>query len=249
MPVDVSCWHFEYLHDTPRDRALRAHDPSLVPDAESYDFPDVDALLKHLDDPGNDDRARFQQSIAERLVQDPDVAAIKALYTPLKDLRHFPAYRRRQYDRYHAAARQIADGTASEKDRKLIDGLDAEIAASRISLDHGQILFHGRCNDLLVTQHPYPSYVSATLDPIVALNSAFRRAGIDCVNGRSVVLVLKLCVPLRALWGHVGRSQEWELLLPRGIDWKETERRSGKTFDTIHATAVSHGLTSRSLAP
>ncbi|WP_316214412.1 hypothetical protein [Bradyrhizobium sp. SZCCHNR2035] len=239
MLVDVCCWHFEYLHDTPRDRALRAHNPSLVGDPESYDFPTIDALLQHLDEPGNDDRSRFQQSIGERLGRDPNVAAIKAARTQLKDLKHFRAYRGSQYDRYHAAARRIADEVASKADQKLIDGFDVEIASSRISLSSGQILFHGRCNDLLVTEHPYPSYVSATLDPIVALNSAFRRAGINCVNGRPIVLVLKLCVPLRALWGHVGKSHEWELLLPRGVDWKETERRSGNAFDIIHATAVA----------
>ncbi|BAM90404.1 sulfotransferase [Bradyrhizobium oligotrophicum S58] len=239
MLVDVSCWHFEYLHDTPQDRALRAYDASLVRGPEYYDFPDTEALLKHLDGPGDDDRCRFQQSIAERLGQDPDVAAVKALRTPLKNLKHFRAYRRRQYDKYHAAARQIADGKASTTDRKLIDEFDLEFNASKISLDPGQILFHGRCNDQLVAEHPYPSYVSATLDPIVALNSAYRRAGVDCINGRPIVLVLKLCVSLRSLWGHVGKSQEWELLLPRGIDWKETERRPGKAFDIIHATAVA----------
>lgn len=239
MYVDVSSWHFNYRHDTDLDRAIRAHDPSFASGPESFRFPDTDALLQHLDESEDDDRPRFQQSIEERLKGDPNVKAIKRARTPLKDLKHFSAYRKNQYDKYHNAARCVAGGTATTKDRQLVDGLDAEVAASRISLDPGQILFHGRCNDLLVTNHPYSSYVSTTLDPIVALNSAYRRAGNRYAHGRPIVLVLKLCVPLRALCGHVGKSHEWELFLPRGIDWKETKRRTGKKFDVIHAAAVA----------
>lgn len=238
MLIDVSSWHFEYRHDTPLDRALRAHDPSLVPGPELFDFPDTNALLRHLDGVGDSDRSRFQGSIEKRLIKDSNVKSTKAARTLLKDLKHFPAYRGSQYDKYHDAARRISRGAATIKDKRLVNGLDAEVAASRISLDPGQILFHGRCNELLVTEHPYSSYVSATLNPIVALNSAYRRAGIGCVNGRPIVLVLKLCVALRALWGHVGKSHEWELFLPRGIDWKETGRQSGEAFDVVHATAV-----------
>lgn len=239
MHADVSRWHFEYLYNTRLDRMLRARDPSYVPVQECFDFPDTDALLRHLDGSGIKNRSRFQDSIAERLGKDPNVKTIKASRTLLKDLKHFPAYRNDQYDKYHDAARSVAGGRATAKDRHLIDGLDAEVAASAILLDAGQILFHGRCDDLLVTAHPYPSYVSTTLDPIVALNSAWRRAGNSNVNGRPIVLVLKLRVPLRALWGHVGKSHEWELLLPRGIDWEETNRQSGKTFDVVHAAAVA----------
>lgn len=239
MKVDVSSWHFEYHHDTRIDRALRNYNPSLVLEPESFDFPNADALLRHLDGPGAADCSRFQHSIGERLKRDPDVLTIMAARTPLKDLKHFRAYRGHHYDRYHNAARRIACDTGSEKDQQLTDGFDAEVSNSRILLESGLILFHGRSNDLLVTEHPYPSYVSATLDPIVAVNSAYRRAGIGGVNGRPIVLVLETRVPLRALWGHVGRSAEWELLLPRGIYWTEITRWSGNTFDVVHAAAVA----------
>ncbi|MCO5160078.1 MAG: hypothetical protein M9939_03010 [Mesorhizobium sp.] len=239
MRVDVSSWHFEYQHDTPFHRAFRDYDPSPAPEPESFDFPNADALLRHLDGPGDDDRSRFKNSIDERLRRDPDVAIVMAARTPLKELKHFRAYRGNHYDKYHNAARRISCGNGSEKDQRLIDGLDAEISKSKILLAPGQILFHGRSNDLLVTEHPYPSYVSATLDPIVALNSAYRRAGTNGVNGRLIVFVLETRVPLRALWGHVGQSAEWELLLPRGIDWAETTRWSGNAFDVVHAAAVA----------
>src|SRR6185312_12924681 len=98
--------------------------------------------------------------------------------------------------------------------KRQIAGLDAEIAASKIVLQPGQVLLHGRCDTDLVTKQPYPTYVSTTLNAVVACNSAFRRAGVDHVNGRPLVFVLTLRVPLPALWGQVGRSVEWELLLP-----------------------------------
>lgn len=239
MRVNLASWYFEYLHDTPRDIALRENNPLLVPEPESFDFRDTGALLQHLDGPGDIDRSRFQRSIGDQLKEEPNVKDIHETHTPLKHLKHFSAYRGKRFGKYHEAARRVAGGGAVPSDRKLVDGLDSEIAASKISLDAGQILFHGRCNDLLVRERPYASYVSTTLDPIVALNSAYRRAGNGNVNGRPIVFVLELCLPLRALWGHVGKSAEWELLLPRGVDWKETKRRCGNSFDVVHAVAPS----------
>ena len=239
MNVELSSWRFEYQRDTPIYRALRDYNPSLAPESELFEFPNADTLLRHLDGPGDSDRSRFQLSIGNRLKKDPNVVTIMAARTPLKNLKHFRAYRGSDYEKYHNAARHIACGTGSEQHRKLTDGFDVEIANSKIVLEPGQILFHGRNNDLLVTEHPYPSYVSTTLDPIVALNSAYRRAGNVGVNGRPIVFVLETHVSLRALWGHVGRSVEWELLLPRCIHWAETTRWSGNTFDIVHAAAVA----------
>lgn len=239
MKVDVSSWNFEYQRNTPVDRALRDLEPLQAPKPETFSFPNVDALLCHLDGPGDADRARFQRSIDDRLMADPGVATIKAARTPLKALKHFRAYRGSQYDKYHDAARRIARGGGTEKDRKCTDEFDTEIASSKILLDPGQVLFHGRSNDLLVNENPYPSYVSTTLNPIVALNSAYRRAGNGNINGRPIIFVLEMCVPLHALWGHVGQSAEWELLLPRRIGWTATTRWSGKTFDVVHATAIA----------
>lgn len=245
MKIEISSWRFEYQSDTSIYRALRDYNPSLVPEPELFEFPNADALLRHFDGPGDSDRSRFQLSIGKRLKKDPNVRTMMAARTPLKDLKHFRAYRGSHSEKYHNAARHIACGTGNEQDRKFTDGFDAEIANSKIVLEPGQILFHGRNNDLLVTEHPYPSYVSATLDPIVALNSAHRRAGNVGANGRPIVLVLETRVPLRALWGHVGQSAEWELLLPRGIRWAEATRWSGNTFDVVHAAAVAAPYSAR----
>ena len=237
MRVYLSPWAFHYPHDSPQECALRKIDPSLVPEPEHFSFPDVDALLRHLDGPGADDRSRFQGSINEQLKKNRDVKTIKQARTQLKDLKHFPKYRGRQYDNYHNAARSVEGGTGKEWERKLINGLDREIDGSNILLEQNQLLFHGRSNDLLIKERPYPSYVSTTLDPIVAINSALRRAGNNNANGRPIVFVLKLCISVPALWGHVGRSREWELLLPRRLSWTQTAFWSGITFDVAHASA------------
>jgi hypothetical protein len=239
LKVEVSSWEFEFQNNSARDLAHRKLDRSMDPKTERFVFQNEDALLGHLDGPGDADRSRFQSSIDRRLMADPCVAKIKKARTPLKDLKHFPAYRGRYYDSYHDAARHVARGTGSENDRNRTNEFDAEIASSNILLNPGQVLFHGRSNVLLVTEKPYPSYVSTTLNPIVALNSAYRRAGDGYINGRPTIFVLELNVALHALWGHVGQSAEWELLLPRGIEWQQTARTSGAFFDIVHAKAIT----------
>ena len=66
----------------------------------------------------------------------------------------------------------------------------------------------------------------------------FRRAGVDHVNGRPLVFVLTLRVPMPALWGQAGRSVEWELLLPRNITWREIGRTNNANFDIVEAEAI-----------
>ncbi|MBG6223436.1 MULTISPECIES: hypothetical protein [unclassified Janthinobacterium] len=46
----------------------------------------------------------------------------------------------------------------------------------------------------------YPSFVYTSLDPVVAMNSALRRAGMKQVNGPPVVYMLTLRDPLNAIW-------------------------------------------------
>jgi hypothetical protein len=237
VPIDVSNWHFEYQNATPIQKALCIQNLSAIANPKVFDFPDANSLLQHLDGPGDGDRSRFQSSVSDRLRKDPNVRAIIKKRTLLKNLRHFPSYRSKQYNIYHDSAHRVMDGTATDRDKQLVDGLDMEIAASKILLDSGQLLFHGRCNEQILRPSPYPSFVSTTLDPIVAPNSAYRRAGIHFANGRPIIFILKLSGPLRALWGHVGKSKEWELLLPRRLCWRETDRSSGNTFDIVHATA------------
>jgi hypothetical protein len=231
--VRMTNWDFEFRHDSPMEVALGTERPP-----EIFTFGSATDLANHLATSPVDDYGRLQSAINQRLAADADVVALRKNRALLRDLPHFRKYRGRKFDHYHAAARAEASGRATVDQNKQVAGLDAEIAASPIVLQAGQMLFHGRVDTDLVTKQHYPTYVSTTLNAVVACNSAFRRAGVDQVNGRALVFVLTLRVPLPALWGQVGRSVEWELLLPRHITWRETGRTNGDHFDTVEAEAI-----------
>ena len=230
--VDVDSWRFEFRHDSQVDVALgTARAPEI------FQFASASALAKFLSNDATDDFIRIHGAIDDQLKAKEEVKALKRDRTLLRSLHHFPKYRRRKYDDYHRAARAISTNSASPEQHTMATGLDAEISGSPIVLEPGQVLFHGRCDDQLVTQQPYPSFISTTLNPVVARNSAFRRTGANNANGRPVVFVLTLGISLNALWGHVGRSAEWELLLPRNIKWRQTGRSTGIKFDVVQAEA------------
>ena len=231
--VNMTNWDFEFRHDTPLDRALgRARPPEVFAFASAID------LANYLSSTMIDDYGRLQGAISRRLDADEDVLAIRKVRGLLGNLYHFRRYRGLKFERYHSAARADAINCATNLQKRQVAGLDREIASSRVVLQPGQVLFHGRCDTDLVTQQPYPTYVSTTLNPVVACNNAFRRAGINNINGRPLVFVLTLCVQLPALWGQVGRSVEWELLLPRMVTWRQVGRSSGSNFDVGEAEAL-----------
>ena len=232
--VSMSNWAFEFSHDSHLEVALRTARPPEV-----FAFGSATELANHLASIPVDDYGRLQSAINGRLAADADVGALRKDRGLLGDLHHFRKYRARKFDRYHAAARAGASGGATSVQKRQIAGLDAEIAASKIILQPGQVLLHGRCDTDLVTK--------ATLSDLRLDNAQRRsglqqwvfRAGVDHVNGRPLVFVLTLRVPLPALWGQVGRSVEWELLLPRNVTWRETGRVKGNNFDVVEAEAGS----------
>lgn len=212
---------------------LGTHQPTQV-----FSFSSAADLANHLSGLSLNDCVKFQNAITKRLEADPDVETLRENRALISDLHHFRTYRGRKADRYHAAARADAAGIANTPQKRQVAGLDSEIANSRILLQPGQVVLHGRCDDDLVTQNPYTSFVSTSLNAVVARNSAFRRSGPNKINGRPLVFVLTLRVPLRALWGQVGNSVEWELLLPRNVTWHETGRTTGTFFDVVEAEAL-----------
>lgn len=231
--VSMSNWDFEFRHDSQLEVALGTARPP-----EIFAFGSATDLANHLATSLVDDYGRLQSAINRRLTSDTDVMALRKNRALLRDLPHFRKYRGRKFDHYHAAARADASGHATVDQKRRVVGLDAEIAASTIVLQPGQVLFHGRCDTDLVTKQPYPTYVSTTLNAVVACNSAFRRAGVGQTNERALVFVLTLRAPLPSLWGQAGRSAEWELLLPRNVNWRETGRTKGDHFDIVEAVNV-----------
>jgi hypothetical protein len=146
----------------------------------------------------------IQSGIGARLKTNTLAAEWKKARTYLKDLKHFPRYRGSKYDLYHAAARARWCSEATAKQLELANGLEAEIDSSQVILPSGQILFHGSANYDLTAVTPYPTFISTSLNPVVACNSALRRGGMNCKNGLPAVYILTLQCDLPALSGQAG---------------------------------------------
>lgn len=233
--INLDRWRFVFQHSSPFDRAQ-----GTAKADEVFEFETAADLLCHL---GNepDDAYRFQRNISCSLKSDNMVADWRKKRTLLKDLKHFPKYRGSSYEDYHNAARDVANCKASDKQRLLFDGLLSEIEASQVIVPIGQRLFHGRADNDLHTLQPYPSFVSTTLDPIVAMNSAFRRAGVGRNSARPVVYILTLDKPLPALWGQIGSSSEWELLLLPELNVEKQANFDTTRFDLLEANVTIAG--------
>lgn len=193
-------------------------------------------LLRYLADGDNAHLSSIQNQIKERIESDSIARDWAGNRTLLKDLVHFPKYRKNSFDNYHDAARARVQEQATPKQLTLANGLDAEIKASRIAVPPSQIVFHGRADRALTDMPTYPSFISTSLDPVVAHLSALRRAGLNQKNGRPTVYVLTLDCTLPALWGQIGRSHENELLLQAMLKCEFKTEYVGKNFDVIEAT-------------
>ncbi|WOH66163.1 hypothetical protein [Bradyrhizobium sp. BWA-3-5] len=234
VTFDQDTWSFQLSNSSTVERLTGQGRPDTL-----LNYSSIGDFMRLLADDENDLFARLHGPIIDRISKSPIVAAWKAKRAHLKDLKHFPQYRRRAFDLYHDAARAVAAGTADEKQLALVEGLAGEIAQSQIIIPAGQILFHGRADWLLAAQRPYPTFVSTSLHPVVARNRAFARTGIDMKNGKPLVCVLELKAPLPAMWGHVGKSQEYELLLTRNLTFKEVDRYAGTKFEVAHLDVTS----------
>jgi hypothetical protein len=223
--VDMNNWKFVFKSFSP---------VNIVPPRE-LTFATVYDLVHHLANEGQDDRIAIQMMIDRRLEADPSVMGLVKARSLLKDLKHFPRYRRKDYDKYHAVARLLAAGTASPSQKLLVEGLAEEIEKSKTIAAEGQILFHGRSDQEITSGSPYPSFISTTLNPIVACNSAFRRA---YKRGAATFYVIKLQCDLPALWGHTGKSCEWEMLLPLGLQFEGKRSYKGSNFDVVEANVI-----------
>ncbi|MER9680378.1 hypothetical protein NKJ23_13745 [Mesorhizobium sp. M0184] len=234
--MDLDQWHIEFRHDSPQDIALgRDREPEVFKFSKAVD------LAKFLADDTNDDAIRFHSFIDDKLDANTDVAVWRRKRTKLSSLPQFKRYRANEYESYHQAARSVANGQPASKEVLLFQGLEKEICGSSIIIPSGQVLFHGKASRDLTSMTPYPSFISATLHPVVARNSAFRRAGVDNQLGYPILYVLTVGLGLPALWGHVGGSAEWELLLPSSLTVVEKSEYSGRNFLVIEAEITKRG--------
>ncbi|MDE3167190.1 MAG: hypothetical protein KGN36_15410 [Acidobacteriota bacterium] len=70
-------------------------------------------LVKYLSDEDQDDFIPMQNRIAESIDRHPATRAWKQARTLLKNLVHFPRYRGKDFDLYHAAARAVHTNKAT----------------------------------------------------------------------------------------------------------------------------------------
>ncbi|PSH56321.1 hypothetical protein [Phyllobacterium sophorae] len=232
--VSQDNWQFWLSNSSEVERLQGIARPDTI-----LEFSHAGDLVRHLGSDQNDDFLRLHSKIDKRLDADPVAQEWAKRRTLLKHLSHFPRYRSNEYDRYHAAARAVFSGTADSMQGGMVSGLDDEIEKSSITVPAGQVLFHGRANDDLTSLQPYTTYISTSLHPIIARNSAFRRAGVGNKDGQPRVFLLTLTIPLPALWGQIGKSCEYELLLPRNLVIQETGRHVGTKFETVFADVTA----------
>jgi hypothetical protein len=231
MPIiDLNNWYFKLGGG---HSVLVAH--GLASPPSILKFPTAIELLKYL---ANDGiwQADIQNSINRRLKADPEAKSWHRQRDFLKNLLHFPRYKRRDYDTYHDAARKLACGTSTAQQTSMVNGLNSEIAASKVIVPQGQILFHGRADHALTATACYSTFISTSLDPVVAICSAQRRAGVGAKRTFPTVYMLTTQDPLPAIWGNGGKPYEWEVLLQTNLSCGLSTIHHGSRFNVIEAT-------------
>jgi hypothetical protein len=223
--VDMNNWEFVF----------KSYSPINVAPPRELSFATAHDLVFYLASEDQDNYGAIQMKIDKRLEADSAVTSLIRSRSLLKDLKHFPHYRRKNYGKYQAAARLLAVGTASPEQKMLVEGLASEIEKSKTVAVNGQILFHGRADREITNGKPYPGFISTSLNPIVARNSAFRRAH---KGGVPTFYLIKLQCDLPALWGQTGKSCEYEMLLPLGLRCELSLAYKGSNFDVVEANII-----------
>lgn len=231
--VSQENFKFSFGYSTPLTRALGNCTPERI-----LDFSSAIDLVRYLSVEQIDDYIPIQTRIEHRIMADPVARRWQKNRARLSSLRHFPKYRRGKSREYHAAAHAVSAGKSTEAQSQMYAGLCNEIAQSPVRLPSGQILFHGCESGELFGSTHVVSFLSTSLCPVVARNSAFRRAGPNYMNGHPAVLIIHLETEVPALWGQTGNSCEFELLLPPGLTCSERSRDTSGKFD-IYEFGVS----------
>jgi hypothetical protein len=227
--IDMNNWslHFGGNSSSQRGLSAGANTPAIV-----FDTPL--SLMRYL---MNDDSNRnvVQNMVRQRLDSDPVADAWHEKRQLLRSIPYFRRWRLSKFESFHEAARAVAQNRNTVAQAKLVAGLNAEISKSQVVLPVGQVVFHGRCSSMAALNWNYSSFVSTSLDPIVAVNSALRRTQSGGVNRRPVVYILRVVAPVQVIWGNGGKLHEWELLMPTGLNFAVRSHYSGTFFDVMEA--------------
>jgi hypothetical protein len=232
LPIfDSNNWTFEFgwIHPNDRDEDGRCY-------TEKVTYTNAKDILIDIEHGERSDN-EVQNKVQRQLNENDDLRVWERSQTKIQDAPNFEKYRGAKYDDYHQAARNLVNAVGTSEDHELAEGLISEINMSQTILPAGQVLFHGRADKELSNGNRYPAFVSTSLDPIVALNSAKRRAS---AGGTRTVYILKTSGELKALWGQAGDSFEFELLLPVGLMVEETgvTKSDGGDLKVVEANIV-----------
>lgn len=222
--ISLSNWAFALGGGHPQLVAL-----GIVPPPQQICFPTVQDLLIAI----CQGTVLPTGQIDERLRAGAQAMGWPRNYTRIGKAPHFKRYRGKHYDSYKKAALARAAGIATPQQTLLAAGLSSEIAASKVIVPSGQVVLHGRSDQLPTALPNYDAYLSTTLSPFVAHFSAIRRY--QQLGGRKTIYVLKLVRDLPAMWGHVGSSAEWELLFDAGLPVRATSSFMSGAFDIVEA--------------
>jgi hypothetical protein len=208
--VNLENWHFSFggshlaLKGTPAYQA--STDISLATHVN---------LLRYLADNDDHDSA-IQGQLQSRLSADAMARTWHKQRTKIGSLPHFTEYRKTsKYDCYHAAAAAVFAGNATSKQHDMVQGLEQEVASSKIILSAGQVVFHGRGDQSLHTSQPYPSFISTSLDPVVCVWHAAKRRHQGGTGSKAFIYALTLRDDLPAIWGNGGGSMSGNYCLER----------------------------------
>lgn len=199
-------------------------------------FKTCEEFLKFLANTPEEQQPRgIHGKVDEMLSKDPFVKSLNKKRN-LSALKYFKKYRGNEHAKFHLAAFALSSEHVTEKQKNLVQGLDREINSSKIVLPKGLVVFHG-CQDSVLCDQPYcPTYISTTLHPVVAKNSAIRRARQITPNGKPSVFILILKKELPAIWGHTSHNKiEFELLLPRNLKICKISSYEAKNFELVSA--------------
>jgi hypothetical protein len=222
--INLSNWNFTIGGGHPALMAL-----GLAPSPQKISFPTARDLLIAI----SQGVSLPAGQIDARLRAGATAMGWPRIYTRIGTAPHFRRYRGKHYETYKEGALACTTGTATPSQIAIVAGLSREILGSKVIVPSGQLVFHGRSDQLPTTGATYDAFLSTSLSPFVAHLSAIRRH--NQLGGRATIYVFTLNRDLPAMWGHVGVSSEWELLFDAGLAVRATGSVSSGSFDIVEA--------------
>ena len=217
-------------------------DPSFFStclDVDVFEFENEWSFLIELCSNLFEDRGRFQSRIQSDLRENSICKSWANATAPISTLAHFTQYQQQSYPNYQKSARVFYDRSVG--DISLFMGLSLEILHRGISVPSGCRVFHGCAASSKDQVEKCKRFLSTTLDPVVAINSAIRQSfgevGLEIDRSKTkYVFVIDLVDPKSAIWGQDDESVEFELLFAPPNKLCQIDAYTAGDFELLHFT-------------